>query len=183
MKKAGFGNAACPIARSVTSIGDFWSLLIIRDAICGVRRFGDFQKNLGLAKNILASRLKKLVACEILALAPASDGSAYQEYVPTPRGLDLLTVVVALGQWGDRWLMEPHETCVMLQERSTGKAVAELELRSMDGRKLALRDLGPPAGAYAKVLEKKPRAARKAGSATRVQGASAERNGAGSILA
>lgn len=153
MKKAGFGHAACPIARSVSSIGDFWSLLIIRDAICGVRRFGEFQKNLGLAKNILAARLKKLVGCGILELAPASDGSAYQEYVPTQRGLDLLTVIVALGQWGDKYLVEADETCVMLQEIATGRPVAELAIRSQDGRSLTLDELGPPTGAYAHVIK------------------------------
>jgi DNA-binding HxlR family transcriptional regulator len=144
VKKAGFGAAACPIARSVAAIGDVWSLLIMRDAIFGVRRFGEFQKNLGLAKNILAVRLKKLVACGILELKPASDGSAYQEYVPTERGKDLLTVVVALGQWGDRWLVDPSEPCVKLKEAATGLPVAQLQLLSQEGRPLSIRELASP---------------------------------------
>ncbi len=73
----------CPIARSLDEIGDWWSLLIIRDAFLGKRRFGEFQKSLGAAKNILTTRLRVLVDDGILTTVPASDGSAYQEYVLT----------------------------------------------------------------------------------------------------
>ena len=87
----------CPIARALDAIGDWWSLLIIRDALLGRRRFGEFQKSLGLAKNILTVRLRALVDRGILAMAPASDGSAYQEYVLTPKGRGLFPVLVALA--------------------------------------------------------------------------------------
>ena len=74
------------MARALDAIGDWWSLLIIRDAFQGVRRFGEFERNLGVAKNILTARLRKLVAVGILEVAPASDGSKYQEYVLTKKG-------------------------------------------------------------------------------------------------
>ena len=76
-------NAQCPVARALEVLGDRWALMILRDAFDGLHRFSEFHKNLGLAKNILASRLKLLVESELLALQPASDGSAYKEYVLT----------------------------------------------------------------------------------------------------
>jgi len=96
MRRTSFAKAQCPIARSLDAIGDWWSLLIIRDAFLGKRRFGEFQKSLGVAKNILTVRLRALVDDGILKTAPASDGSAYQEYVLTPKGRGLFPVLVAL---------------------------------------------------------------------------------------
>src|SRR5229473_3987317 len=86
VKRTSFENAECPIARSLDSLGDWWALLIIRDALLGKRRFSEFQKSLGLAKNILTVRLRAMVDHGILKTAPASDGSVYQEYLPTPKG-------------------------------------------------------------------------------------------------
>ena len=86
MRRKSFKDDLCPAARSLDSIGEWWSLLIVRNALFGMRRFSDFQEDLGLAKNILSARLKKLVACGIMEQVPASDGSAYQEYVLTKKG-------------------------------------------------------------------------------------------------
>ena len=91
----------CPVARSVDLIGDRWSLLIVRDAFDGMRRFSDFQRSLGVARNILSDRLKKLVDAGILQTEAAAKGSAYQAYVLTPRGESLFPVVLALRQWGE----------------------------------------------------------------------------------
>ena len=99
VKRTSFEEAACPVARSLDAIGDGWSLLIVRDAFDGLRRFGEFQKNLGMAKNILSDRLRTLTAHGILEAAPASDGSAYQEYVLTEKGRGLFPVIVGLRQW------------------------------------------------------------------------------------
>ena len=101
VKRTSFEEAACPVARSLDAIGDGWSLLIVRDAFDGLRRFGEFQKNLGMAKNILSDRLRTLTAHGILEAAPASDGSAYQEYVLTEKGRGLFPVIVGLRQWGE----------------------------------------------------------------------------------
>ncbi len=86
MKRTRLENSCCPIARSLDVIGDWWSLLIVRDALRGVRRFSEFQKNLGIAKNMLAGRLKMLVDEGILRLQPASDGSAWQGVCPDRQG-------------------------------------------------------------------------------------------------
>lgn len=100
MRRKSLQGEACPIARSLDVIGDWWSLLIVRDPMLGLRRFGEFQKSLGLSKNILTQRLKRLVANGILDSVPASDGSAYRDYVLTRKGRDLSTVLIALRQWG-----------------------------------------------------------------------------------
>jgi DNA-binding HxlR family transcriptional regulator len=134
MKRTSFAKDKCPVARSVEAVGDWWALLIVRDALTGKKRFGDFQKSLGVAKNILTVRLKKLVADGVLELVPASDGSAYQEYALTQRGRGLLPVIVALGQWG-RARSEFN-----LVDRKNGRPV-RLELRSAEGRKLAPDDV------------------------------------------
>ena len=96
MKRKPLADDPCPIARSLDSIGEWWSLLILREAFLGKRRFGEFQKSLGLAKNILAARLRKLVTCGIFRLEPASDGSPYQEYVLTEKGRELGAALTVL---------------------------------------------------------------------------------------
>ena len=82
-------DSPCPVARSADLLGDRWALLVIRDAFDGITRFGDFQRSVGAARNILSDRLRKLVEAGILQLQPASDGSAYQEYVLTHAGQEL----------------------------------------------------------------------------------------------
>ncbi|WNG19595.1 helix-turn-helix transcriptional regulator [Cystobacter fuscus] len=140
MKRTRLSGAECPVARSLDAIGDWWSLLIIRDAFDGMRRFGEFQKSLGVAKGILTTRLRNLVALEILRLAPASDGSAYQEYLLTEKGRALFHVVVSLRQWGEQYLYAPGEARSLLVDNESGRPVERLELRSSDGRVLGWTD-------------------------------------------
>src|SRR5580704_10907246 len=117
VKRTNLAHSGCPIARSLDAIGDWWSLLIIRDALLGRRRFGEFQKSLGLAKNILTTRLRMLVDEGILSMVPASDGSAYQEYVLTEKGRGLFPVLVALRQWSEEFFFAPDESHVLLIDR------------------------------------------------------------------
>ena len=140
MKRTNLGKADCPIARSLDAIGDWWSLLIIRDAFMGLRRFSEFQKNIGLAKNILTVRLRALVEHGILTTAPASDGSAYQEYVLTPKGRGLFPILVALRQWSEEFSGEPKGFRTLLVDRDKGRPVRKLELRAQDGRVLGQSD-------------------------------------------
>jgi streptomycin 3"-adenylyltransferase len=107
MKRKNLGQNACPIARALDVIGDGWSLLIVRDALAGKTRFGEFQRSLGLARNILSARLRKLVFHGILQMQPAADGSAYQEYVLTAKGRLLQGVLAALQQWSESCLSAP----------------------------------------------------------------------------
>lgn len=129
-------DTPCPVARSVDLIGDRWSLLIVRDAFDGMRRFGDFQRSLGVARNILADRLRKLVEAGILATQDASDGTAYQEYVLTPQGESLFPVVVALRQWGERHLFARDERHSVLIDKRTGKPIPFMAPKAKDGASL-----------------------------------------------
>ena len=145
VKRTSFEGDACPIARALDEIGDWWSLLIIRDALLGRRRFGEFQKSLGLAKNILTARLRMLVDEGILSTVPASDGSAYQDYVLTEKGRGVFPVLVALRQWTEAF--DPHLEGIktILVDRERGRPVKKLALYSQDGRLLGPGDttLGP----------------------------------------
>ncbi|MEU4803495.1 helix-turn-helix domain-containing protein [Actinosynnema sp. NPDC023587] len=140
VRRTSLDQAECPVARSLDVIGDWWSLLIVRDAFDGVRRFSDFQRGLGVAKNMLSARLRTLVAAGVLESAPAADGSAYREYRLTAKGRDLFPVIVALRQWGERHSFEPGEPHSALVDRAGGRPVARLEIRSRDGARLAPED-------------------------------------------
>jgi len=133
-------NNQCPVARALEVIGDRWALMILRDAFDGLRRFSEFQKNLGLAKNILASRLKLLLESGLLQLQPASDGSAYKEYVLTEKGRSVFPIVVGMRQWGERYLFEAGEVRSQLVDSAQGQPVEVLQVRAKDGRALAPGD-------------------------------------------
>ena len=140
VKRTSLEKAECPIARSLDVLGDWWSLLIIREALFGLRRFGEFQNKLGMAKNILSARLRALVDHGILTTAPASDGSAYQEYVLTEKGRGTFPILVALRQWSEEFDDRPSEIATILVDREKGRPVKKLELRAEDGRLLTPAD-------------------------------------------
>jgi DNA-binding HxlR family transcriptional regulator len=129
------------VARSLDSIGDWWTLLIVRDAMLGVRRFSDFQRSLGLARNVLSARLKKMVADGVMTMAPVADGSAYQEYQLTEKGEALLPVLVAMRQWGERYLFAAGEPHPELVDRHSGKALETMRVRDVDGQERGVADL------------------------------------------
>ena len=132
---------ACAIARALDAIGDWWSLLIVRDAMSGKRRFGEFQKSLGLAKNVLTVRLRKLVEVGILVLEPASDGSAYKEYVLTEKGERLHVAIVAIWQWGEEFAFAPDETAPRMIDVQSRRPLPPLQVIAEDRRPLGLRDI------------------------------------------
>jgi DNA-binding HxlR family transcriptional regulator len=140
-KRTRFEKASCPIARAADVFGDCWSMLIIRDAMLGLHRFSEFQKNLGVAKNILTVRLRALVANGMLKTEPASDGSAYEEYVLTPKGRAVFPVIVAMRQWSEEFAFAPGELPTdILVDRVTGQPVQKLELHAQDGTLLGFGD-------------------------------------------
>ena len=141
MRRKSFKHDLCPAARSLDSIGEWWSLLIVRNALFGMRRFSDFQEDLGLAKNILSARLKKLVACGIMEQVPASDGSAYQEYVLTKKGRELFPVIVALRQWGENNLFARGEKRLQIVDKSTRKRPRRLAVQNVRGDALTANDV------------------------------------------
>lgn len=140
-KRKSLADAPCPVARALDAVGERWSLLIVRDAFDGVRRFSDFQASLGVARNILAARLRMLVEAGVLRTEPASDGSAYSEYVLTPRGEALFPVIVTLRQWGEAELYSPGEVHSRLVDRRSGRALTrKVALRFEDGQPLRAQD-------------------------------------------
>jgi DNA-binding HxlR family transcriptional regulator len=141
VRRTSFGDATCPAARALDEIGDWWTLLIVRDAVHGARRFGEFQKNLGLAKNILASRLRKMVTDGILEIRPGTDGRAHNEYHLTKKGLRLRLVLVALRQWGEDHLFTAGEPMQVMVDKAAGRPIARLRLTARDGRVLEPSDV------------------------------------------
>ncbi|MDB5366349.1 MAG: transcriptional regulator [Rhodospirillales bacterium] len=141
VKRTSFEGDVCAVARSLDVIGDWWSLLIIRDALGGVRRFSQFQRSLGAAKNMLASRLKTLVAHGILDIEPAQDGGAHLEYAITDKGRALMPVLAALSQWGREHLFEPGETCSVILDAKTKKPIDKVRVHAKDGRELKADDV------------------------------------------
>ena len=98
------------------------------------------ERSLGLARNILSQRLRKLVEQGILVTAPASDGSAYQEYVLTKKGRGIFPILVALRQWTEEFDASPDEIATILVDRDSGRPVRKLALYAQDGRELAFAD-------------------------------------------
>ena len=120
-------DAHCPVARAVDIVGDRWSLLIVRDAFDGASRFSQFQQNLGIAKNILADRLRGLVERGVLE-ARSNERGTRHEYVLTDCGMELFTVIVSLRQWGERHAFADGEPRSTLIDDTTGDPVPMLRL-------------------------------------------------------
>jgi DNA-binding HxlR family transcriptional regulator len=104
MRWRDIGEQTCPIARALSEVGDRWSLLVLREAFLGTRRFEDFQQRTGAARNVLSDRLEKLVEHEVLERRPYQEKPTRHEYRLTEKGLDLYPVMMSLVRWGDRWL-------------------------------------------------------------------------------
>jgi len=126
--KTDLSELNCSLARTLEVVGDWWTLLIIRDAFLGVRRFGDFQRSLGIAKNILATRLERLTASGIMTRAGSDARPTYQL---TERGRELMPAMVALMQWGDKWVSANNPPVAVTDDK--GRAVAPVRLRSAGG--------------------------------------------------
>jgi DNA-binding HxlR family transcriptional regulator len=151
MRRKTFARMNCSIARALELVGEWWTMLILREAFLGSRRFHDFQQNLGIARNILSARLKKLVARGILERIAASDGGRRLEYRLTGKGRAFFPVLIALMQWGDRWIAGSDRVPVRVVDRQSGREIAEINVVSGDGRPLGPADVlmvpGPGAGA------------------------------------
>lgn len=133
MQRTSLAGNPCPVARALDSIGDWWSLLIIRDAFDGMRRFGEFQRSLGVAKNILTVRLRRLVADGILERAESPEGKG-PEYLLTEKGKELFPVIVGLRQWGEAHFYGPKERHSVLVDRLKNRPVRRMEVLSRDGK-------------------------------------------------
>ena len=131
----------CSIAASLTFVGDRWTLLILRDAFRGVRRFGDFCADLGIARNILTDRLEKLVDAGIFVKVPYQERPLRHEYRLTRAGVGLLPVMVALMEWGDRHV-NGGRAPIVLRHRDSGERV-RVELRTESGARAEPNQIVP----------------------------------------
>jgi DNA-binding HxlR family transcriptional regulator len=141
MSRKRFTEMNCGIAQTLDVLGDWWTLLIVRDAFFGVRRFSDFQASLGIAKNILASRLRRLVDTGILMRVDAGTTGPRHEYQLTAKGEALLPLLMALRDWSDQWVFGPGHEPVVVVERATGRRVPPVTVRSAEGQPLVRRAL------------------------------------------
>lgn len=112
----------CSAARALSVVGERWSLLIVREALDGVRRFGEFRSRLGIAANLLATRLETLVAAGVMRRVPYREPGDRQrfEYELTDQGHDLRPVLIALLEWGDRYLADPEGPSVVVRHGPPG---------------------------------------------------------------
>lgn len=106
MSRADLSSSACTVARAVAAVGDEWTLLILREMFLGSRRFDDFLRQTGMSSHLLSGRLKKLVALGIVRRSVYSQRPLRHEYSLTGMGQDLWPIIVAMKQWGDRWLLD-----------------------------------------------------------------------------
>src|ERR671926_1039971 len=102
MRRKSFGDSQCPIARGLERVGEWWSILILRDAFYGLTRFDEFQKSLGIAPNMLTRRLNALIEAGLMERRRYSERPPRDEYLPTARGRDFRPVLIALLAWGNK---------------------------------------------------------------------------------
>ena len=145
MQRKSFGNMQCPIARSLERVGEWWSILILRDAFHGLRRFDEFQKSLDIAPNTLTRRLNALVESGLLVRRRYSERPPRDEYVLTERGRDFRPVLWALLAWGNKHLA-PEGASVVLVDSETGAEADPLLVDRLSGRPLVEPDFTSAAG-------------------------------------
>jgi DNA-binding HxlR family transcriptional regulator len=140
-----YDGQACSVARALEVVGERWSILILRDAFLGVRRFDGFQEDLGIARNVLADRLGRLVDAGVLEKHAYSDRPPRYEYRLTDKGRDLWPVVHALAQWGDHH-EAPDGPPTLFVHRGCGGAVSDRRTCDSCGAPLDARDVEAVAG-------------------------------------
>jgi DNA-binding HxlR family transcriptional regulator len=157
MQRTSFEEMDCSVARCLEVVGEWWSLLIVRDAMLGVTRFDDFQARLGISRNILTQRLNRLVDASILKRVPYSEHPPRSEYRLTAKGRDLWLVVTAMRQWGDRWA-SPDDAPVLTRHDSCGEVVTVRAACSHCGETLDARSVSAVAGpgATAETFDRSP---------------------------
>jgi DNA-binding HxlR family transcriptional regulator len=121
MRKVSFADMNCLIAQALEIVGEWWTLLILRDAFLGIRRFDDFVDRLGISRNVLTDRLDKLVAADVLERRAYDEGRGRYDYVLTDKGRALWPVITTLREWGDEWVTGKGNEPVVVEHRTCGK--------------------------------------------------------------
>lgn len=139
-------SQTCSMARSLSVVGDRWTLLVLRECFLGVRRFDEFQQRLGIARHRLSDRLNRLVEHEVLNKVPYQDKPLRQEYRLTDKGRDLYPVLLSLVRWGDRWMDQGRGPPVIYRHNTCGHLTTPVLACSECGGELLPREVTPLAG-------------------------------------
>lgn len=154
-KRARIANKECSMARAMEVVGDRWSILLLREAYYGVRRFDEFEYYVGVAPNILSNRLKKFVDTGIMTRVPLPEHAGRYEYVLTDKGRSFFPAYLALKKWGDDWLAEPEGPQVVFRDRASGRPIEYPALQAPNGKPLRLEDVEVVAGSGAVPFNRK----------------------------
>jgi DNA-binding HxlR family transcriptional regulator len=130
----------CPLARVTEVIGEPWTLMVLREAFMGTRHFNEFERELGIARNVLSVRLKKLVELDLLERVRSETDKRVVEYRLTEASRGLLPILVGLAQWSGKWLCNGR-SATRFVERETGREIPRIAIRAIDGRELSARDV------------------------------------------
>ncbi len=143
MVKKSFSDMACSVAQSMDVIGEWWSMLIIRDFFIGKgqRRFEQLRDSLGISRNILTERLKTLTEAGVIERVPLQEGGKRCIYQLTDKGRDLLPVLVAITQWWDRWERPEEDRYLVTRDREFGEEIAPVTVMSARGKPLKYGEL------------------------------------------
>ncbi|RYE55419.1 MAG: transcriptional regulator [Sphingobacteriales bacterium] len=146
MKWQEVGEQPCSIARALSVVGDRWTMLIMRNAFLGIRRFDDFQVNLGVTRHLLSDRLKRLVEEDILTKVPYQDRQQRFEYRLTEKGRELYPVILSLVKWGDKWMDQGLGAPLNYIHQSCGKSFVPLLVCSECHEEVTTRNVTPIMG-------------------------------------
>jgi DNA-binding HxlR family transcriptional regulator len=149
MSRNRFEKITCSLARALDQAGDWWTFLIVRDALRGLDSFEEFLESLGIARNILAARLNQLCADGLMKRSDDKQDARRSHYRLTSKGKALAPALVALMQWGDQWISGAGNEPIILKHRTSGEAVAPVRLRGGRNQLVSADDieftLGPGA--------------------------------------
>lgn len=131
----------CSLSRTLSVVGDRWTLLVLRESFFGIRRFEDFEKRLGVTRHVLADRLKKLTEAQVLVKVPYQERPRREEYRLTDKGRDFYPAVLALVNWGDRYMSGAEGPPIRHRHKGCGKTMHGVLVCSECGEPLAPRDV------------------------------------------
>ena len=146
MRKVSFADMHCSVAQSLEIIGEWWTLLILRDAFLGVRRFEDFVERLGISRNVLTARLDSLVEAGVLTRRTYDEARGRHDYLLTDKGRALWPVLAALRQWGDEWVFGPGNEPMLLEHKDKGHLATAHMTCDACGEKLDARSVRAVSG-------------------------------------
>lgn len=141
-----YANQQCSIARTLESVGERWTLLVLRDVFMGLRRFEQIQQDLGIARNVLQNRLERLVEDGVLERVQYQERPPRYEYRLTEKGIDLWPVIESLRMWGDKHEPAPGGPPVIIRHKECGGEITEHRTCAKCGAFLGPRDVRPEAG-------------------------------------